>query len=221
MKNLSLSHHAYVVEGQKDFILPILVETLVSKFGVNTKANPDFTQLHFESFGIDESRKLKEMQSSKSISDGKRFFIISTNSVTIQAQNSMLKMFEEPGENTHFFLILPTLSILIETLLSRVEKLEISGGEKKEGIDAKIFMKSTHPERLKIVEKFLKANKESKEIKSLVSNFFSDIEIILAKDLNKNKSSLENLLNIKKYIFDTSSSVKILLETAALTFPIF
>jgi len=54
----------------------------------------------------------------------------------------------------------------------------------------------------------------------VVNNFFGEIEILLAKDVKKNKESLEKLLEIKKYIFDTSSSLKILLETLALIMPV-
>jgi hypothetical protein len=217
-----IDHHAYVVAGQKDSLLPLLLDLFENKFGIAINGNPDFSVIHFESLGIDEARKIKEMQSMKSLGNHKRIFIISTNSITMQAQNAMLKMFEEPTENTHFFIIVPSTSFFIETLLSRMVVLSSDIEEVgNKSLDAKKFLSGTHPERLKMIEKFLKEFKDNKEGKSVVNNFFGEIEILLAKDVKKNREALEKLLEIKKYIFDTSSSLKILLETLALTLPIY
>ncbi len=218
----SIDHHAYVIAGSRDTLVPIFLEEFENKFGIAINGNPDFSLIHFESFGIDESRKIKEMQSMKSVGSSKRIFMISTSSITLQAQNAMLKMFEEPTENTHFFIILPSTSFLIDTLLSRVVVIENNFGDKGDKIlEAKNFLKITHPERLKMIEKFLKVYKDNKEGKSVVNYFFGEIEVLLAKDMKKNINALEEVLQIKKYIFDTSSSLKILLETLALTLPIF
>ena len=218
----SIDHHAYVVAGQRESLIPLFLDLFENKFDIAINGNPDFSVIHFESFGIDESRKIKEMQSFKSFGDSKRIFIISTNSITVPAQNAMLKMFEEPTANTHFFVIVPSTSFLIDTLLSRVVVLENSILEKGDKIlNPRDFLKMTYPERLKMIEKFLKAFKDNKEGKSAANNFLGEIEILLAKDLKKNVDAIEKLLEIKKYVFDTSSSLKILLETLALILPIF
>jgi hypothetical protein len=251
-----IDHHAYVVAGQKESLIPLLLDMFENKFGIVINSNPDFSVIHFESLGIDESRKIKEMQSMKSLGASKRIFVISTNSITVQAQNAMLKMFEEPTENTHFFIIVPSTSFFIDTLLSRMvvlesevssfchsredgfglvgldQKTEAGEPSRVRGIfqqknivnpvlNSKTFLKSTYPERLKMIEKFLKAFKDNKEGKSVANNFFSEVEVILVKDLKKNKEALEKLLEIKKYVFDTSSSLKILLETFALVLPVY
>ena len=224
----SIDHHAYVVAGQRESLIPVLLDMFANKFGIAINGNPDFSVIHFESLGIDESRKIKEMQSFKSLGTSKRIFVISTNSITMQAQNAMLKMFEEPTENTHFFIIVPSTSFFIDTLLSRMVVLENDLTplcHSREGgnpvLNPKTFLKSTYPERLKMIEKFLKAFKDNKEGKSVVNNFFGEIEILLAKDVKGNKETLEKLLEIKKYVFDTSSSLKILLETLALTLLVY
>jgi hypothetical protein len=223
-----IDHHAYVVAGQRESLVPLLLDMFLNKFGIVINGNPDFSVFHFEALGIDESRKIKEMQSMKSLGASKRIFIISTNGITVQAQNAMLKMFEEPTENTHFFIIVPSTSFFIETLLSRMVVLESEVSSfchsREDGnpvLNSKTFLKSTYPERLKMVEKFLKAFKDNKEGKSVANNFFSEVEVILAKDLKKNREALEKLLEIKKYVFDTSSSLKILLETLALVLPVY
>lgn len=213
----SIDHHAYVVAGQKDTLVPALLDIFLNKFGIAINGNPDFSVIHFESLGIDEARKLKELQSMKSLGNSKRIFVISTNSITVQAQNAMLKMFEEPTENTHFFIIVPSTSFFIDTLLSRMvvlkNDLEINGDKT---LDANKFLKMAYSERLKMIEKFLKAFKDNKGGKSVANNFFSEIEVLLAEDVKGNKEALLKLLEIKKYVFDTSSSLKILLETLAL-----
>ena len=184
----SIDHHAYVVAGQRESLIPLFLDLFENKFEIAINGNPDFSVIHFESFGIDESRKIKEMQSFKSFGDSKRIFIISTNSITVHAQNAMLKMFEEPTPNTHFFVIVPSTSFLIDTLLSRVVVLENSILEKWDKIlNPRDFLKMTYPERLKMIEKFLKAFKDNKEGKSVANNFLGEIEILLAKDLNLRK----------------------------------
>jgi hypothetical protein len=224
----SIDHHAYVVAGQKDTLVPALLDIFSNKFGIAINANPDFSVFHFESLGIDEARKVKELQSMKSLGASKRIFVISTNSITVQAQNAMLKMFEEPTENTHYFIVVPSTSFFIDTLLSRMVVLENALAplcHSREGgnpvLNSKTFLKSTYPERLKMIEKFLKAFKDNKEGKSVANNFFSEVEVLLAKDVKGNKEALEKVLEIKKYVFDTSSSLKILLETLASVLPVY
>ncbi len=217
----SLDHHAYVVVGSRDSVVAELLNILESQFQIHTSGNPDCTLIHFESLGIDESRQLKEMQSARSLSGGKKIFVVSTNAITVQAQNAMLKMLEEPGENTHFFIIVPSVVFFIDTLLSRVVKIDnFSKKEDVAELNPKKFLALTYPERLKVVEKFLKTYKDSKENKSMVHTFLSGLEALLAKDIKKNKESVEKILEIKKYVFDTSSSLKILLETTSLVLPI-
>ncbi len=218
----SIDHHAYVLAGQKELLIPAFLDIFLNKFGIAINGNPDFSVIHFETLGIDESRKIKEMQSMKSLASSKRIFVISTNGITVQAQNAMLKMFEEPTENTHFFIIVPSTSFFIDTLLSRMVVLESDLEDKSDkALNAKDFLKMVYPERLKMIEKFLKVFKDNKEGKSVANNFFSEVEVILAKDLKKNREALEKLLEIKKYVFDTSSSLKILLETLALVLPVY
>ena len=217
----SIDHHSYVIVGQRDTTVSQLLDLFSNKFGIVINSNPDFSVMHFESLGIDEARKVKELQSMKSLGNSKRIFVISTNAITVQAQNAMLKMFEEPTENTHFFIVVPSSSFFIDTLLSRVVLINTATYiESDKTLDPKKFLKATYPERLKMVEKFLKTYKDNKENKSIANNFLSEIENILAKDVKGNKASLEKVLEIKKYIFDTSSSLKILLETASLVLPI-
>ena len=217
----SLDHHAYVVVGSRDSIVDELLNILESRFQIRTNGNPDCTLVHFESLGIDESRQLKEMQSARSLSGGKKIFVVSTNAITVQAQNSMLKMLEEPAESTHFFIVVPSVSFFIDTLLSRVVKINaVSQKEDVSELNPKKFLTLSYSERLKVVEKFLKTYKDSKENKSMVHTFLSGLEAIFAKDVKGNKESIEKLLEIKKYVFDTSSSLKILLETTALILPI-
>ena len=57
---------------------------------------------------------------------GERIIIIDyAERMTAQAQNAFLKLLEEPGEGIYFILASHSVSILLPTILSRVEKLEI------------------------------------------------------------------------------------------------
>jgi DNA polymerase-3 subunit delta' len=73
---------------------------------------------------IDSMRYLYNETRSKT--DKKRIIIIDyAERMTNQAQNAFLKLLEEPGKNIHFILVSHSVSKLLPTILSRVEKIDI------------------------------------------------------------------------------------------------
>src|SRR3989344_1610534 len=94
-------HHAYLIEGDKDKILPELLE-FIEKLGVK-QGSADFSQIELDTFKVEDARNLKSYAMEKGFSAQKKIFIISANSFLLEAQNTLLKVFEEPIENTHFF----------------------------------------------------------------------------------------------------------------------
>lgn len=111
-------HHAnFVWGGLED--LAMLKENL-GKIGFGVQGNPDYFERNFSVFGIDEARELSLWAALKSISGEKKIAAIGAGSITHEAQNALLKVFEEPTPGTHFFVFLPNAGGVLGTVLSRV-----------------------------------------------------------------------------------------------------
>ena len=95
-------HHAYLIEGARDEIVPEILK-FFEDIGINILGNPDFINISIDNFKIDEAFDLRAMSTDKSFSATKKIFLICANNFSLDAQNVLLKMFEEPIENTHFF----------------------------------------------------------------------------------------------------------------------
>jgi DNA polymerase III delta prime subunit len=211
-------HHAYCIEGGLADIevLEILLEKHV---GVVSRGNPDFSVERFDTFGIDEARSLKERQSQRALVN-KKIFIIFVDMFTREAQNSLLKVFEEPAEETYFFIFLPSAETLLPTLRSRLQiiKKNDSGREIQEEIKKEIskFIKSSKPVRLEIVKKMA----EDKDRPAAI-NFLNKLEEYLyyTAALKGYEDFLKELYIMKSYLNDRSSSVKMILEHIALSLP--
>jgi DNA polymerase III delta prime subunit len=210
-----LNHHAYGLIG---FPAESLHGHLQKVHKISIKANPDFFHEKYETLGIDESRRLKELHSTKGFSSGKKVFIIEFKSITHEAQNALLKIFEEPHEQTHFFVILPSSSILLPTLRSRLQIFE-NEREEHEGIaEAKKFLKLSTGDKIKYVDELAKAISDEEKEKSDALEFLAALEVILADDPEKNTKPLKAILKTRDYMTDRSPSIKQLLEFVALSF---
>lgn len=225
-------HHAYLVEGKKEEILDELFEFFKQSLDIAIKGNPDVLHVNFEVFGIDEGRKLKEMQTGKAFTGNRRFFVITTSSFTSEAQNSLLKVFEDPSPNVHFFVIIPSADGILPTLRSRFFIIEH---------ESKYKTKRTHAEKIISAEEFLENSKTSRfaMIKGIVEEkeknkalaLLNDMEAELHTKLVDNikasvgvsskeiAESLEEISRAKQYLYDRSSSVKLILEHLALVLP--
>ncbi len=212
----SLAHHAYALVGVK---IEHILATLENKHGVKSRGNPDFFHEKYETLGIDESRRIKEIHASKSFVTGsKRIFVIETKSITHEAQNSLLKIFEEPHEFTHFFILMPSVSTLLPTLRSRLLIIESPREEVEGGSDIEKFLKLSPKDKIAFVDDLAKKISDEELEKSSALDFLTQLEIALyKKGVEKNTRALKAILKARNYMTDRSPSVKQLLEFVALS----
>ncbi|HAS80589.1 MAG: polymerase III, delta' subunit family protein [Candidatus Nomurabacteria bacterium GW2011_GWE1_32_28] len=224
-------HHAYLIEGERNEILPEIFKFL-EDLGVKTSNNPDFYNITIDSFKIEDARNLKSVQYEKSFSGGKKIFLISVNNFLLEAQNTLLKIFEEPKEDTHFFIIIPNKNILLKTLISRFYLISSNQDMSDDQlILAEKFILMPVKERLFFMKGFLSEEEDSEEnliiqplsnrAKSL--NFLNALEVSLYK--RKNQILLNDffphLLKVREFVNQPGSSLKSLMESIALAIPNF
>lgn len=218
----ALLHHAYCLQGDKDVILRELRSFLENGLNVKTRGNPDFWYGEFDTFGINDGRMLKEMQSRKSAGEGRKIFVIATNFITREAQNSLLKIFEEPTERTHFFIITPSAKVLLPTLTSRLVVVSYrSTGLKQNNIDVvRKFLTSGAQARIDIVKKIID---EKDKVQAI--SFLNCLETLLRKKADPQKMGtdetfiFEEIRKCRSYLHDRAPSVKMILEHIATMVP--
>lgn len=210
-KNTGAIHHAYIVEGALELIKDELYGFFEDTLKHKTLGNPDFSLEAFDSYGIDEARILRERASVKPLTNGRKIFLIETRAMTHEAQNALLKIFEEPTENTHFFIITPSANVFLPTLRSRV--VVLSSDEKlSSGSLGKKFISANMAGRLEIVSEIIEEKDKSNAIK-LVD------EIIFEMRKNKEFKRMKELLKLHSYLGDRSASLKIILENICAIIP--
>src|SRR5665213_2805583 len=111
-----LTHHAYYIEGSLS-----LFEAYVNGIRASENYDTHDSDFHFESFekiGIDDSQKLAQQAALKNVS-GRALYIIGIASMTSEAQQALLKLFEEPQRGSVFIVLVP-YGMLLPTLRSRM-----------------------------------------------------------------------------------------------------
>lgn len=217
----NLHHHAYFIHSFKDSAHK-LKEHLLNAFQIHHTQNPDFFHEKYEILGIDESRRIKELHLSKSFVEGeKKIFIIEASGMTHEAQNSLLKIFEEPHEHSHFFLIMPSLDVLLPTLRSRLLILEKQENEESSS-EAVKFLKLSKKDKIAFVDELAKSISDEEATKSDAMQFLADLERVVhirfvSNNFNENDSHLlKAIMKARDYMNDRSPSIKQLLEYVAL-----
>jgi hypothetical protein len=211
-------HHIFFLEGDQKETKPALLSLLEEEFSLKPGNNPDFHVGEFLSFGIDESRFLKTMQMRKSFSeDAQKIFIISANSFTLEAQNALLKIFEEPAVDTVFFILISSAQFLLPTLLSRAVVISLYEHEEKfEKI--KKFLKESYAKRLEIVAETAKDFPRTQIFFEELIRFYYQ----KGKSTGSTKQEIKVLELTSKYriySYARSPSLKMMLEHLALVCP--
>ena len=223
-------HHAYLIEGEKEIILPELFN-YIEKLDVKTNANPDFCHLVIDNFKTDEALDLRSMGSQKAFSSGKKIFVLCINRFSIDAQNILLKLFEEPIENTHFFVITPNVDSLLKTFVSRFFLIKTKNNSEEEIKNAKLFISMPLKDRIDFIkEKILLITKEDDDEENVVSvskdsnqsralKFLDTLEQVLSQKKLAEISFFDQIFKAREFLRQPGSSAKMLLESVAISIP--
>lgn len=219
----SLEHHAYLIESVWEPIRDELLHFIESDLGIRTRGNPDFWLGRFETFGIDDGRILKDLQSRKAFDaeKGKKIFVIAFDFITSEAQNSLLKVFEEPTAGTHFFVVTGSADALFPTLRSRLVEVVVRVPQKEHVRgQAKKFLESSLSERFSLVYPLIDERDKSKTI-----SFLDHLEL----EMKNNEATAEmeedyifafdEISKAKSFLHDRAPSLKLILEHIALVVP--
>ena len=214
-------HHAYYIEGPlalfdqyKEHLKPL----------GRSPTGEAFWAKNFERFGIDEARSLAELAGLKNV--GEATFFIATASLTTEAQQALLKLFEEPQAGTMFVLLLPRGS-LIATLRSRMmpyprpthnKQGSTLLGQARSNLAVKKFLAASQKERSAEVAKLLK---DEENVRERVREFLDALEAELHPAIKKQevREGMQDIAKVRSYLGDRSPALKMLLEHLTLSLP--
>lgn len=222
-------HHAYLIEGNREGVVPEIIKFLQG-LKIKTEGNPDLVQIHTNSFKIDDARNLKVYGTQKGYSEdkaAKKIFIISANNFLLEAQNSLLKLFEEPIENTYFFVITPDASGLLKTLVSRFYFISEKSDSAPELKDAEKFIKMPIKTRLDFIKELLVEPEENSDraldsVRVKALKFLNALEVTLHKQTPRgilDTSVFHHFFKVREFLRMPGSSPKTLMESVALITP--
>jgi len=220
-----LQHHSYILIATHE-IVNELIRILETEHSINTRSNPDFNHFKYEVFTIDDARAIKSIHSTRPVSaDNKKIFLMVMGSITVEAQNALLKLLEEPADYAHFFIIIPSAHILLQTVKSRSRLIHFGTEDASDSIlksdtdEAKKFVSESQVKRLIRIKGLMDEMNKDRKTKQEILNFLDAVqrEIYQQFGVNeKSKASLESLEMARKYFNDRSPSLKMLLEYLAL-----
>lgn len=209
-----LNHHSYVYVNEDSTPLLELLQSNFSDLFIDNLNHPDLWIRNYTTFTIEDSRDLKKFNQTKASLNNK-IALISANSITTEAQQSLLKVLEEPYPGVMIFLVLPNINLLLPTIISRVEILEIENKSIVKNKEALHFLSLSISERLLLLEEWRK--KDVAENRLWATGLLNGIEMYIKN--NNINNGLLSILNIKKYISDQSFSFRLAFLYLALALP--
>ena len=185
-------HHAYLFVGTRESAragFELFLETI----GLSQINNPDLFLFENEVFGIDDARRLSTLVSRKAFGARKVFFV-TPERLTL----------EEPTPDTHILITLRERELLIPTLLSRMQVVEVGklSEEKEEGPIKFIGMSLT--DRLAFAREFAD--------KGFSLPVFLDNLLVLLRAKDSDGNKLRKILAVRRFADGTSVSARLILE---------
>lgn len=158
-----MSHHAYFHAGDRDAGIRAVRQFAERELSLRGTDNPDLIVFEYGLFSVEDARKVAGIASQSSVAGGKRLIALATGRIFHEAQNALLKLFEEPIEGTTLVLLIPSEGLLLPTLRSRLIALPKEQGTPVLSEPASAFLSATRAEREKLVSKLLARTKSDKE----------------------------------------------------------
>lgn len=214
---MALVGNVHLVPGDASAIDAIV--PLVRQEGIAIDANPDIYVRSYAHFGVEDARELRERADLGALGS-RRVFIVQTPVITAEAQNALLKTFEDAPGEALFFLVVPNPGALLPTVRSRAHILDMHGAESVAPIDGALFLAASPSKRLDMLKMLLeKGDDERRDIAGIIA-FLSALERRVGERGAGERAALHAIYRARKYLGDKGSLIKPLLEQVALLVPV-
>lgn len=223
-----MNHHAFVIEAEAAEGIEAARAWAKKELGMDAGNNPDVVVLEFGLLSVADARRVSELAAGAAFAGEHKVVIIAANRAYHEAQNALLKIFEEPPEGAYLFLVMPTLGGVLPTLRSRVQVLErIENGKQKIGISeaAEEFMKASKEKRSALIKKLTsgKDEDERRENREAAIAILNGIEAAAYRNRGFTKPPVAELLRdiqeLRGHLYDRSAPVRMILEHLSLIVP--
>ncbi|OYV27629.1 MAG: hypothetical protein B7W98_01385 [Parcubacteria group bacterium 20-58-5] len=120
-----MEQHAYAIEAEQEEGITVALGVAERALGLSGQKNPDVVVLRHGLLTVEDARRAAEHAAQGAFTGDQKVIIIAALRAYHEAQNALLKVFEEPAPGVHLFLVLPSLGGLLPTLRSRVQVLDV------------------------------------------------------------------------------------------------
>ncbi len=203
-----LAHHAYLCRLGE--VTQAKVKTVADTFDV-----PATVFIQIDAFGIDDVRTLTEKAFIRPSEGDTQLLVVSLTTITVESQQALLKLLEEPPVGTMFVFCVPSSLFLLPTLLSRFSSLSLEV-DVDEVIDTALldaFLALPVGERVTVITDRLSA----KDILWVTTLKRQLIAKLADKSFHRDPDKLALLYWIADHLQTRGASNKQLLEELALT----
>ncbi|PIR83159.1 hypothetical protein COU19_02020 [Candidatus Kaiserbacteria bacterium CG10_big_fil_rev_8_21_14_0_10_56_12] len=223
-----MQHHAFVIEAEADKGIEFALGWVERELGLEQKANPDVVVLRHGLFSVEDARQVSEIAIQAPLRGTKRAIIIAAARAYREAQNALLKIFEEPVPGTHLFLILPTLGGLLPTLRSRVVVLrQGAGAARAVSEDARVFLAAAREKRTAMIKRLSTGRDEDERRtnRDRALAIVNGVEATAYEALHAGNrapeivSLLRDTTELRTFLHDRSAPVRMILEHLSLVIP--
>lgn len=156
-----MAHHAYVYAGGIEAGITSAREFAERELGL-PDGSPDISVFSYQHFSVEDARSLGAFAAQAPTQGDQKVIVLTAGRLFHEAQNALLKLFEEPPHGTTLILVVPAEGMLLPTLRSRV--LSLPGNQVSIGLEeANEFLSADAPGRAKQVAKLVLNAKSDKD----------------------------------------------------------
>jgi len=225
-------HHAFVIEAEAEEGIEVAQAWVEKELGMKARANPDVVVLKYGLLSVEDARRVSELAAGKAFAGDTKVVIIAASRAYHEAQNALLKLFEEPPRGTYLFLVMPTLGGLLPTLRSRVQEIFLSTDDRPKiriSKAAEAFMKASKEKRSAVIKKLTSGKDEEErrenreEALAIVNGIEAAAYAVMRGNYGSQTSIISALLSdvavLRGHLHDRSAPVRMILEHLSLVLP--
>lgn len=219
--------HALVLEAEIESGVAYALHFAQTELGISGSTNPDVLVLRYGLLSVESAREVFDRALTAPQRGAQKVLIVTAARLYHEAQNALLKLFEEPPIGTTLILVVPSVGGLLPTLLSRVEVRSLSRKQVRGEEAAVFFVKASRTERSALIKKLSsgKDDDERREHRDEALAILNGVEHIAYRALEKDMSQralvqfLEDISVLRDTLHDRSAPVRMILEHVSLTLP--